>query len=185
MDVGTVLINLNIKKVQKSWKLRNKFVSLCQIEVMILHDKKTVLEKLAHLPKLKYNKFQWWRSHGIPQELHHYQPLINRINNGDFDPSPYLWMAQLALHDMQERMDAEKSIDKKRDVQGLYMEKYRRLQIDYEKDEAYRLVELKKAFFTTFRISKEVLEEIMQDFVGSLQDLYYFLEQQNKPLCQK
>jgi hypothetical protein len=151
---------------------------------MILHNKEIVLEKLAHLPKAKYNKFQWWRSHELIQELHPYQPLINRINNGDFDPSPYLWMAQLALHDMQEKMDAEKSIDKKRDVQSLYMEKYRRLQIDYEKDEAYRLAELKKAFYNTFRIGREDFEKLMEDFVGSLQDLYYFLEQQKQTLCQ-
>jgi hypothetical protein len=151
---------------------------------MILHDKEIVLEKLAHLPKNKYNKFQWWRSHGLIQELHPYQPLINRINNGDFDSSPYLWMAQLALHDMQEKMDAEKSIDKKRDIQGLYMEKYRRLQLDFEKDESNRLAELKKAFYATFRVSREQLEELMEDFVGSLQDLYYFLEQQKQTLCQ-
>lgn len=148
---------------------------------MKLHDKEIVLEKLAHLPKLKYNKFQWWRSHGLIQELHPYQPLINRINNGDFDPSPYLWMAQLALHEMQEKMDAEKSIDKKRDIQSLYMEKYRRLQLDYEKDEAYRLAELKKAFCMWFKITKEELEKLMEDFVGDLQDLYYILEQQKKP----
>jgi hypothetical protein len=151
---------------------------------MIIHDKEIVLEKLAHLPKLKYNKFQWWRSHGLIQELHPYQPLINRINNGDFDPSPYLWMAQLALHDMQDKMNAERYPDKKREIQSLYMEKYRRLQLDYEKDEAYRLAELKKAFYGTFRISKEDLEKIMEDFVGSLQDLYYYLQNQNKPLCQ-
>lgn len=151
---------------------------------MILHDKEVVLKKLAHLPKSKYNKFQWWRSHGLVQELHPYRPLIDRINNGDFDSSPYLWMAQLALHDMQEKMDAEKSIEKKRDIQSLYMEKYRRLQIDFEKDEADRLAELKKAFSMTFRISREALEKIMEDFVGSLQDLYYIIEQQKQTLCQ-
>ena len=143
---------------------------------MIRHDKEIVLEKLAHLPKSKYNKFQWWRSHESIQELHPYCPLIDRINNGDFDSSPYLWMAQLALHDMQEKMDAEKSIDKKRDIQSLYTEKYRRLQLDFEKDEASRLAELKKSFCMKFRISREDLEKIMEDFVGSLEDLYYILQ---------
>jgi len=93
-------------------------------------------------------------------------------------------MAQLALHDMQEKMDAEKSIEKKRDIQSLHMEKYRRLQIDFQKDEADRLAELKKAFCMSFRISKETLEKIMEDFVGSLQDLHYILEQQKQTLCQ-
>lgn len=151
---------------------------------MIIHNKEVVLEKLAHLPKLKYNKFQWWRSHDLPQELHHYRPLIDRIINGDFDPSPYFWMAQLAIHDMNEKIASIKCPEKQIEVRSLHMEKYRRLQLDYEKDEAKRLAELRKAFQMQFGKSREELEEIMSDFVGDLEELYYYLENQIQALCQ-
>ncbi len=151
---------------------------------MIIHDKEFVLDKLAHLPKLKYNKFQWWRSYGLLEELHHYRPLIERIRNGDFDPSPYFWMAQLAIHEMNEKIAKVKCPEKRREIQSLHMEKYRRLQVDYEKDEAAKLAEMRKSFQMWFKKTREELEEIMQDFVGDLEELYYYLENQKQPLCQ-
>lgn len=51
------------------------------------------------------NKFYWWRRFPIHKDLHKYQPLQNKIDNGDFDYTPYAkhidyehyWMAEEIL----------------------------------------------------------------------------------------
>ena len=35
----------------------------------------------------KRSPFYWWRRFPTHKGLHHYKPLIERIKNGDFDPS--------------------------------------------------------------------------------------------------
>jgi energy-converting hydrogenase A subunit M len=57
------------------------------------------------------------------------------------------------------------------------MEKYRRLIQDYEKDEAQRLINLRKGFAKYFRISQEEVIELMDNFDGSLEELHNHIEQ--------
>ena len=56
------------------------------------HSIEVIEEQLSKLQKLNYNQFFWWRRWGRKgQSLHKYSPLIDKIRNGDYDPSPYLW----------------------------------------------------------------------------------------------
>jgi hypothetical protein len=56
------------------------------------------------------------------------------------------------------------------------MERRRKLLEDYEKEENKRVQKLKTAFRNTFSIDKEQLESIMENFDGSLLDLYHYLK---------
>jgi hypothetical protein len=144
---------------------------------MQVQSKEFILTQIGHLKPIKYNKFQWWRNYQSPQPLSEYRPMLDRIINGDYDTSPYYWMAQLAIHEMKEKMDAVACPEKKRDIQSLYMEKYRRLIQDYEKDEAQRLINLRKGFAKYFRISQEEVIELMDNFDGNLEELHNHIEQ--------
>jgi superfamily I DNA and/or RNA helicase len=145
-----------------------------------VQSKEFLQEQVGHLRPLKYNKFQWWRNYLFPEPLSDTQPLLNRIINGDFDVSPYYWIAQMALHEMQDKMDATRCLEKKRDLQSFYNEKYRRLIQDYEKDEFKRMTSLKKAFIKRFKLTEEELQEEMENYVGSLEEMYYIIEEKYK-----
>ena len=145
-----------------------------------VQSKEFLQEQVGHLKPLKYNKFQWWRNYLFPEPLSDTQPLLNRIINGDFDVSPYYWIAQMAIHEMQDKIDATRCLEKKRDLQSFYNEKYRRLIQDYEKDEAKRMTSLKKAFIKRFKLTEEELQEEMENCVGSLEEMYYIIEEKYK-----
>ena len=60
------------------------------------------------------------------------------------------------------------------------MEKYRRLIEDFEKDEKKRLLEFKKAVKQVFRITSEEYDVLFENFVGNLEEFYYFMESKYK-----
>ena len=79
------------------------------------------------------------------------------------------------IHEMNDKMETVTCFEKKRDIQSLYMEKYRRLIQDYEKDEAQRLKNLKKDYTKRFKITEDMLQKEMEDCVGSLEEMYYII----------
>ena len=56
----------------------------------------------------------------------------------------------------------------------------KRLWEDFDKDEAKLLVEIRKEFCKLFRISIKAYERIMDEFDGTLEDLYYYCEKKYK-----
>ena len=57
-----------------------------------MHSIEVIEKNLSKLQKLNYNQFFWWRRwtrKGKP--LHEYSPLIDKIENGDYNDSPYRW----------------------------------------------------------------------------------------------
>ena len=64
---------------------------------------------------------------------------------------------------------------------NLYMERYRRLMEDSHKEEDKRFNALKKRLSKEFKMTKEDLEEVMETFEGSIEELYlYLLNQKNE-----
>jgi hypothetical protein len=49
-----------------------------------------------------------------------------------------------------------------------------------EKDEKKRLLEFKKAIKQVFRITSEEYDNVFENFVGNLEDFYYFMESKYK-----
>ena len=142
----------------------------------IIHNKQFIEKQLTKLQPLKYNQFYWWRKFKEKSPLSSKDALHARIDNGDFDFSSYYWQAQFALIEMNEKTGHIKEPDNRREAQAIYMERYRRLLNDFEKDESLRMNEFKKSTINLFEIEKEELEKKMEDFDGTLKELYTLIK---------
>jgi hypothetical protein len=147
-------------------------------ESNIKYSKEIILEKLKKLTPLKYNRFYWWRLYtDNVTYLSKKSPLKQRIINGDFDPSSYLWQAQLALYNAKEKTnlltdDHEKQIEKL----NLDLVRYKKLVEEFEKEETFRLNAFYDAFCKEFFLTKEGLEEEILNFKGTILELYDYLK---------
>lgn len=138
---------------------------------MIL-DREFLETELAKLWTNKYKKFQWWRRYVSRTALHKKTPLYEKIVHGDYDPSTYLYQADHEMHLLSDKLQNVKHPDEAHDITSLFMERRRRLLIDYEKEEASIMRELKSDFVKTFNIDRKLLETIMETFDGTLIELY-------------
>lgn len=146
---------------------------------MIL-DREFLESELSKLWRNKYNCYQWWRRYQTRDCLPKKAPLYDKIVHGDYDPSTYLFQADHEMHLLSDKLQGVKHSDDALDITNLFMERRRRLLIDYEKEEASIMRELKSDFVKTFKIDKNVLETIMETFDGSLLDLYNHIKNMNK-----
>jgi hypothetical protein len=138
---------------------------------------RTFIEKqIQKLTPLKYNQFFWWRKFKEKSPLSNKDALHSRIDNGDFDFSSYYYQAQYALIEMEDKTSYISDPDIRREAQSIYMERYRRLMKDFEKDEPLRLENYIKAITNLFEIEKEELEKKMVDFDGTLKELYILIK---------
>jgi len=134
-------------------------------------------EKFSHLQKLNYNQFRWWRLYDVKKKpLAAHFPLRNHIENGDYDFSHYWYQAAWVEHDINDL-----SIECKDDA-GLFSEKVqvlsarrKRLYEDYEKDEKWKLDDLVKEFSRNFHITKDEAGLEMEEFGGTLLELYDYI----------
>jgi len=139
-------------------------------------------EKFSHLQKLNYNQFRWWRLYDVKKKpLAAHFPLRNRIENGDYDFSHYWYQAAWVEHDINDL-----SIECKDDA-GLFSEKVqvlsarrKRLYEDYEKDEKWKLDDLVKEFSRNFHITKDEARLEMEEFSGTLTELYDYISTHSK-----
>jgi hypothetical protein len=143
---------------------------------MIIHSKEFINKHISKLQPLKYNQFYWWRKFKDKSPLSSKEAVHARIDNGDFDFSSYYWQAQYALIEMEEKTGHIKDPAKRHEEQMIYRERHRRLMKDFEKDEAERLVNYKKAITDIFEIEVDELERKMEDFDGTLKELYTLIK---------
>jgi hypothetical protein len=143
---------------------------------MIIHSKETIHKQISKLQQLKYNQFYWWRKFKDKSPLSSKEAVHARIDNGDFDFSSYYWQAQYALVEMEEKTGHISDPGNRHEAQTIYRERWRRLMNDYEKDESQRLVEYKKAITNLFEIEDDDLEKKMENFDGTLKELYTLIK---------
>jgi hypothetical protein len=143
---------------------------------MIIHSKETINKEINRLQPLKYNQFYWWRKFKEKSPLSTKDALHARIDNGDFDFSSYYWQAQYALIEMEEKTGHIIDPSIRHESQTLFRERHRRLMKDFEKDEPQRLETYVKAMTGLFEIEKEELENKMEEFDGTLKDLYILIK---------
>jgi hypothetical protein len=136
-----------------------------------------VKDKISTFTPSKYNQFYWWRRFKMRETLHPYKPLYDKIKNGDYDVSDYFYQAKHELEMMEEELSKIQSIDDKHEKRGLWMERYRRLNEDYAKDEASIMKDLVKDFKTTFKVTEEELYSYMEECEGDLLCLYNTVKQ--------
>jgi len=143
---------------------------------MIIHSKETINRELNKLQPLKYNQFYWWRKFKEKSPLSSKDAVHARIDNGDFNFSSYYWQAQYALLEMEEKTGHIKDPSKRHESQTIYRERHRRLMKDFEKDEPERLENYIKAVTSLFQIEKDELEKKMENFDGTLKELYTLIK---------
>lgn len=143
---------------------------------MIIHSKETIHKQISKLQQLKYNQFYWWRKFKDKSPLSSKEAVHARIDNGDFDFSSYYWQAQYTLIEMEEKTGHISDPGNRHEAQTIYRERWRRLMNDYEKDESQRLVEYKKVITGLFEIEDEDLEKKMEEFDGTLKELYTLIK---------
>ena len=136
-----------------------------------------VKDKISTFTLSKYNKFYWWRKFKMRETLHPYQPLYDKIKNGDYEVSDYFYQAKHELELMEEKLVTIKNPEDRQEVIGLSMERYRRLNEDYAKDEENIMKTLIKDFNTTFRVTEEELYSYMEECDGDLLCLYNTVKQ--------
>lgn len=133
-------------------------------------------EQLTKLTPASYNPYYWYRRYKTKEELGNKYPLYERIAHGDFDASEYYYQAEYEIYLLEDKLKTCKNVDEEHHARGLFMERRRKLINDYEREEAKRMDKLKKAFVKTFKINKDLLESIMENFDGSLLDLYQYIK---------
>ena len=140
----------------------------------------TLQEKISSYEKLNYNRWFWWRRFKGRDTLHKYQPLKDKIMNGDYEPSDYHWWMLWEDEMEKEALSKITAIDKRHETRCLFGERRRRLMDDYEKDEAKILESMYKDFWIEFTMKKDEVEEEMLQFDGTLSEFYYYIYNKNK-----
>jgi hypothetical protein len=127
----------------------------------------------------KYDRFMWWRSftpRNSPLSSRH--PLRDRIINGDFDLGSFVFEVELVEHRINQKFqEIGHDYTQYHEAISLDRARIKRLKEDRDKDEARKLEELKKAFITEFKMSKEDYE---REIVLSYKDLLSFYDKMEK-----
>ena len=140
-------------------------------------------------PKPKRGKrspFYWWRRWKSHQYLPVRKGLLARIQNGDFEcPKLFDW-AKYELHYMQEELDEfvknyqgnddPKTDSQYRDIEKRYQKRYNKLYEDAYNTELRHLEELAEGLSKEFKVDKEKIKKIMEEFGGATEDLYHYVD---------
>ena len=140
----------------------------------------TLQEKIASYEKLNYNRWFWWRRFKGRETLHKYQPLKDKIVNGDYEPSDYHWWMLWENELEQESLSKITDVGKQHEARCLFGERRRRLTNDFEKDEAKILEAMYKDFWLAFRMKRDEVEDEMFNFDGTLLEFYHYIYSKKK-----
>lgn len=132
--------------------------------------------------------FNWWRRHPKRKVLSNKRPLIERINNGDFEVSQYFEEAEAEKRTLLELKKKEEDRGKKLGLKyesirqnifnatDEYQRRYNRLMKDAYRDEDRILNEIEKSFRKQFGdIPQTIFDEWLngREDDMTVEDLYY------------
>jgi hypothetical protein len=143
-----------------------------------MHPIKVIEKNLSKLQKLKYNQFLWWRRWSAKNKpLHKDSLLLDKINNGDYNFSPYFWQIQYCEWEIeQKRLKYPGDHERFCEESVMDFQRRKRLSEDHEKYEKENLTLLKKDFVKTFRMTEEDFDKDVIEFDGSVKDFYIYCE---------
>lgn len=151
------------------------------IDSLINVSEKEVLTKLKPYKKLNYNPYYWWRTHSLGNTpLSKKENLLYRIRNGDFDLPSYWWQSQLALINAKKKIEGIDDYNIAHERISVDIERYRKLIIDFNKEETERIENLKSAFISTFNIDEETLLIELEKWPYGLEKFFYHIQQKIK-----
>ena len=131
----------------------------------------------------KYDRFLWWRRYCKNTPLHPNAPFKDKILNGDFDQSSFLYEVALTDHEINDKFKASipprGEVDYGKFQSSIQVDKARRkrLQEDYEKDEKQKLETLKSEFSKEFKMSRQDYDKEVLKTNGSIIDFYFQMEE--------
>jgi hypothetical protein len=137
-------------------------------------------DRIENYTPTKYNPYYWWRRFKGRETLHKYQPLKDKIVNGDYEPSDYHWWVLWENNLEQESLSKITDVGKQHEARCLFGERRRRLMNDFEKDEAKILEAMYKDFWLAFRMKQDEVEDEMFNFDGTLLEFYHYIYSKKK-----
>ena len=132
----------------------------------------------------KRTPFYWWRRFRTHKSLPYKATLLDKIRNGDFEYPEYFQQAEWELEWMrneQKEFIANYNGDNyNNDILYLDIEKrarkrHKALYEDGMKTEFDRMEEFKTKLCKEFKFSKDKLVDIMEEFGGTTEDLYFHI----------
>lgn len=136
-----------------------------------------VLKEIKKLKPLNYNRFFWWRRFDRPNKpLPKNSSFLDRIKNGEFEFSHYYWQALYCEMEINEKyVKYNGDIQKLLENDSVAFQRRKKLWEDFEKGERDSIVELRKSFMVQFEITIKEYEEVISNFNGTTEELYYHI----------
>lgn len=152
------------------------------------NQKDDILKELGYLVTFKApqkpphkikNKFYWWRRYNPHQNLSKYVTFDKKVENGDFDYSPYAAQSQYEqqwmVDDIIKVRNNDQIEDKReaeREIQTSYNKRIIKLDNDFLKDEFNRLDYLKSCLKKQYGGTQEQIDYFLFEVaVGELKEL--------------
>ena len=130
----------------------------------------------------KRTPFYWWRRFRTHKSLPYKATLLDKIRNGDFKYPEYFQQAEWELEwmrqEQKEFIDSYTGDNYENDILYLDIEKrarkrWKALYEDGMKTEFDRMEEFKTKLCKEFKFNKNKLVDIMEEFGGTTEDLYF------------
>jgi hypothetical protein len=152
------------------------------IEKVLSEFKQSYQGKIPKKPgrSKKFNVYYWHRRYGTHKFLDKKANIWDKLNNGDFEYSPYAkqinneyhWMAEEIVAVRNTNKDISSKFEIERDVIRNYNKRLKNLWNDFNRDEHERLESLQFSLRLEFGGSKEnVREYIFEIAEGSIEEI--------------
>ena len=133
--------------------------------------------------KKPYDRFMWWRSY-TPKT----KPLIGsasplqRIQNGDFDPAPYKFEAEVVEHRLRKKwFELKGDWSKFLETCAVDLARRKRLLEDHDKEETKRLEGFYKYVGRIFSMDRDEIMLHLESFGGeTVLEFYEYLKEKNE-----
>lgn len=141
-----------------------------------MHSEEIINKNLSKFNPIKRNRFFWWRKYDTGEiPISKRSSIPDKIKAGYYNfPESYFWQSQQALIDFkhQHPEDVEK--------RGVVRSRYKRLMEDYHKDEQVKMERIIEDFTNGYMLKKEQVINVMENFNGSILEMYEFFEKNHK-----
>ena len=130
----------------------------------------------------KRTPFYWWRRFRIHKSLPYKATLLDKIRNGDFEYPEYFQQAEWELEWMRDEQkefianyhgDNYMSDHLYLDIEKRARKRWKALYEDGMKTEFDRMEDFKTKLCKEFKFNKNKLVDIMEEFGGTTEDLYF------------
>ena len=98
--------------------------------------------------------------------------MIDKIENGDYNDSPYRWQIYYCDWEIEQKRFEFTDVNEWAHETTIDRNRRRRLREDHEKYEKENLQQLQRDFLNTFKMTKEDYENDLFEFDGTLKAFY-------------